>query len=258
MKSMPVVFIGHGSPMNAIQKNAFTEELKTLSSQIPKPRAILCVSAHWETQGTQVSSNPRPQTIHDFYGFPQALFQVQYPAPGSPELAQKIMSLAPEVKANPEYGFDHGSWSVLVHMYPDADIPVVQLSVSHSLSAQEHLELGKKLAPLRDDNVLIMATGNIVHNLRKLEWNRPHGGTEWTEKFDREIEKALLTRDTDTLVNYATKLAPEAQLAVPSEEHYLPLLYIYGASNESDTLSFPYEGYEMGSLSMRSVMYTAQ
>lgn len=258
MKSMPVVFIGHGSPMNAIQKNAFTEELKTLSSQIPKPRAILCVSAHWETQGTQVSSNPRPQTIHDFYGFPQALFQVQYPAPGSPELAQKIVSLAPEVKANPEYGFDHGSWSVLVHMYPDADIPVVQLSVSHTLSAQEHLELGKKLAPLRDDNVLIMATGNIVHNLRKLEWNRPHAGTEWTEKFDREIEKALLTRDTDTLVNYATKLAPEAQLAVPSEEHYLPLLYIYGASNERDTLSFPYEGYEMGSLSMRSVMYTAQ
>ncbi|WP_374029834.1 4,5-DOPA dioxygenase extradiol [Bdellovibrio bacteriovorus] len=253
---MPVLFVGHGSPMNALEKNPLTEGLAALGKSLPKPQAILCVSAHWETQGTQVLYNAEPPTIHDFYGFPKPLFDVQYPARGPLALAHETQKLLPNATLNEKWGLDHGTWSVLVHMYPHADIPTYQVSIDVTKTAEQHLEMGRHLASLREKGVLILGTGNIVHNLRMLQWRDPKAVFPWAEEFDLGIKKALEERDEKTLLHYEQKFGEAADLSVPSPEHYLPLLYCYGASEKDDKLSFPYEGYEMGSLSMRSVLWS--
>lgn len=255
MSRMPALFLGHGSPMNALEKNAVTESFKQLGKTLPRPKAILGISAHWETEGTQVLSHPTPPTIHDFYGFPQALFDVEYPAPGSAELAQKTRALLPDSTLSEKWGLDHGTWSVLVHMYPQADIPVYQVSLDVHKTPEQHLQLGRHLRPLRDQGVLILGSGNIVHNLRAIQWRNPHGALPWAAAFDDYVKQALEKRDEAALTNYL-QAGEIASLSVPTPEHYLPLLYVLGSADEKDTLHYPFEGCQMGSLSMRSVMFS--
>jgi 4,5-DOPA dioxygenase extradiol len=252
---MPVLFLGHGSPMNAIQDNEFTRKLSALGSALPKPEAILVVSAHWESDGTEVLVSAKPPTIHDFYGFPEKLFQVEYPAPGAPEKARETAKLLPGAQLSERWGLDHGTWSVLVHMFPQANIPVYQVSLSRHLSFSLHLELAKELRHLRQKNVLIIGSGNIVHNLRRLDWQSPQGAYDWNIEFDAGIKQALLDRDFDKLIHIEKNFPATAALAVPTPEHYLPLLYGAAVSDERDQISFPIEGYEMGSLSMRAVLW---
>lgn len=256
---MPVLFIGHGSPMNALATTPWTEAISQLGRSLPRPEAILCVSAHWETQGVKVLTAEHPKTIHDFGGFPQELFEVQYPAQGSPEKAHKTLQLLRAYKASPDvkWGLDHGTWSVLVHMYPQADIPVFQLSLDKSLNEKAHFEIGKSLRNLREQGVLILGSGNIVHNLRKINWKEQNPQPfDWNVKFDSEIKEALLKKDHEKVIFHKQFFSAESALAVPTDEHYLPLLYCLGASEESDSVTFPYEGYEMGSLSMRAVQFS--
>jgi len=252
MSLMPVLFVGHGSPMNALDTNAFTAGLHELAKKIPKPQAILCVSAHWETQGTQVLYHAAPPTIHDFYGFPKELFDVQYPVRGPLSIAHETQKLLPGSALNEKWGLDHGAWSVLVHMYPHADIPAFQVSLDVAKTPEQHVEAGRHLRALREKGVLILGSGNIVHNLKVLNWREPQAVYEWTKDFDLTVKKALEERDEKTL----ERLAAETSLAVPTPEHYWPLLYCFGASQGSDRISYPYEGYEMGSLSMRSVLWS--
>lgn len=256
MSTMPVLFVGHGSPMNAVDTNPFTVGLRELGRKLPKPQAILCVSAHWETQGTQVLYNAAPQTIHDFYGFPQQLFDVQYPARGPLTVAHEAQRLIPQATFNEKWGLDHGAWSILVHMYPHADIPTFQVSLDITKTPEQHLETGKHLRALREQGVLILGSGNIVHNLRVINWREPQSAYPWAKDFDLAIKEALDHRDSKTLTHYEEKLGNLATMAVPTPEHYLPLLYCVGASTEADQISYPYEAYEMGSLSMRSVLFS--
>ena len=251
----PVLFIGHGSPMNAIEENAYTRRLHELGKALPKPKAILCVSAHWLTNGTWVTHMTNPKTIHDFGGFPQALFDVEYPAPGSPETATLIQALIndPKIKLDDQaWGLDHGTWSVLTHLYPNADIPVVQLSIDASEDPEFHLEMGTKLRKLRDHGILILGSGNIVHNLRQIKWQDGETPYPWTIDFDQWVKERLVARDYNALAKQFLD-QPSGRLAVPTLDHYLPLLYVVGASDEQDQLKFEYEGLEMGSLSMRSL-----
>lgn len=256
MSRMPVFFAGHGSPMNALAQSPFTESLTALGNKLPKPQAILCVSAHWETQGTQVLYNSTPQTIHDFYGFPKPLFDVQYPAPGSLEFAKKTQALLPGSILNEKWGLDHGTWSVLVHMYPQANIPVYQVSLDVTKSPEQHLEFGRLLRPLREQGVLIVGSGNIVHNLGLINWRDPKAAYPWAIEFDSVVKNALVKRSPQGLTQVESQHREAAEKSVPTPEHYLPLLYCYAASDESDTLSFPYEGFEMGSLSMRNALWS--
>lgn len=250
---MPVLFLGHGNPMNAIANNSFTQRLGELGKELPRPKAILCISAHWLSAGTWVTHMRTPKTIHDFYGFPQSLFDVQYPAPGSPEVAELIQSLSksPKIQLDENsWGLDHGTWSVLTKMYPAADIPVLQLSIDMSEPSSFHFKLGETLRALRDQGVLIVGSGNIVHNLRRVEWDMPGRGSDWAIEFDQWVKSRLEARDfkavTEDFLN--TKAG---QLSVPTPDHYLPLHYVLGAAEANEPLSFEYEGYDMGSLSMR-------
>jgi len=247
---MPVVFFGHGSPMNALDRNQYTEAWRGIGESIPMPKAILCVSAHWFMEGTAVTAMSRPKTIHDFYGFPQALFDVQYPAPGEPKLAARVRKLlAPvDVGLDESWGLDHGAWSVLKHAYPGADIPVLQLSIDGTQPPQFHYETGRRLAPLRDEGILIAGSGNVVHNLRLM---RRQGGQafDWAVRFNERIREALATRDHRTLVDFE-KLGEDARLSVPTPEHYLPLLYIAGLQGADESMAFPVDGYDLGSISM--------
>ncbi|WP_455852215.1 4,5-DOPA-extradiol-dioxygenase [Pantoea endophytica] len=253
---MPALFLGHGSPMNVLEDNRYTQTWQQLGATLPRPRAILAVSAHWYTRGAAVTAMNNPRTIHDFGGFPQALFDVRYPAPGSPELAQQVIDLlAPiAVHADQEWGFDHGSWGVLAKMYPDADIPVVQLSIDGTKPADWHYALGQKLASLRDQGVMIVASGNVVHNLRMLRWQGAETAYPWAESFNQFVRENLdfhgETAD-HPLVNFMQH--PDAQLSNPTPEHYLPLLYILGARAADEAISIPVEGMEMGAISMMSV-----
>jgi len=247
---MPVVFFGHGSPMNTLEHNQYTEVWRRLGESIPTPQAILCVSAHWYTEGTAVTAMSRPKTIHDFYGFPQALFDVQYPAPGEPKLASRVRELlAPlEVGLDESWGLDHGTWSVLKHAYPKADVPVIQLSIDGRQGPRFHYDTGRRLAALRDEGTLVVGSGNVVHNLRLMK----RGGGQafdWAVRFNEKIREALASRDHDTLVDFA-KLGEDARLSVPTPEHYLPLLYIAGLQGADETMSFPVDGYDLGSISM--------
>nr|WP_294846296.1 4,5-DOPA dioxygenase extradiol [uncultured Sphingomonas sp.] len=248
---MPALFIGHGSPMNTLERNRYTDGWRELGESLPRPRAILCVSAHWYFGATAVTAMPRPRTIHDFYGFPQPLFDFEYPAPGLPELAGEVAEVVKPhwVGADiDQWGLDHGTWSVLAHLFPKADIPVAQLSINATRPMEYHLELGAKLAELRKRGVLIVGSGNVVHNLGRLQWNKPEAGDDWAERFDEAAVDLMQNAPGDVL-----KLMehPDYKLAVPTPDHFIPLLYIAGlaAAGEEKPEAF-LRGYSMGSLSM--------
>jgi len=253
---MPVLFVGHGSPMNAIEDNPWSRAFRALGGQLPRPRAILAVSAHWYVAGTFTSAQERPETLHDFGGFPDALQRVEYPAPGQPELARRVVKLLGERRAasSEEWGLDHGTWSVLVHMLPAADVPVVQLSIDGRLPPAEHLALGRALAPLRDEGVLVLASGNVVHNLRHAfgAWHRGERETPgWARRFDEGVAGALQRHDTGHLVGALA--SEDGRMAAPMPDHYLPLLYAVGAA-EGEPVRFPITGFDMASLSMRAAL----
>lgn len=251
---MPVLFIGHGSPMNAIDTNPYTQSLNALGAKIPRPRAILVVSAHWMTEGSWITEMEKPKTIHDFYGFPKELFDIQYPAPGSPEIAAFIResTLDPKINSDREtWGLDHGTWSVLRHLYPKADIPVMQLSLYMAQPPEYHVKLGKELMRLRDHGVLILGSGNLVHNLRTIKWDPQAPAHDWAIEFDLWLKERLLQRDFRAVMNDFHKTAA-GKLSVPTMDHYYPLHYILGASDSKDELKFEYEEMQNGSISMRS------
>ncbi|WP_248343325.1 4,5-DOPA-extradiol-dioxygenase [Anaeromyxobacter paludicola] len=254
---MPVLFIGHGSPMNAIEDNVWSRRFRALAKELPRPKAILAVSAHWYVEGTFTTAGERPETIHDFGGFPEPLYQVQYPAPGDVALARRAAALLAGRGASltTGWGLDHGTWSVLVHLRPAADVPVVQLSIDARLEPAEHLALGRALAPLRDEGVLVLGSGNIVHNLRHAFTAHARGETatpEWARTFDEEIASALSRLDGDALVRLLD--TDEGRMSAPTPDHFLPLLYVAGASAETDAVRFPIEGFDWGSLSMRAAL----
>ena len=250
---LPALFIGHGSPMNALADNDYTRALVSKARELPRPRAILCISAHWYTRGTGVTAMHRPRTIHDFGGFPQALFDMQYPAPGDPELAARVEALlAPwPVTADQGWGLDHGAWQVLVHLYPRADVPVVQLSLDATQPARVHYDLGRRLLPLRDQGILVLGSGNIVHNLRTIDRREDAPVQAWAEGFGDAVRTALAARDHDRLIDFAT-LHPEAARAVPTPDHYLPMLYILGMQQPDEEIRVFTQGFQYGSLDMTS------
>jgi len=251
MAQMPALFIGHGSPMNTLQRNGFTEAWRRMGERLPRPRALVVVSAHWFFGATAVTAMPRPRTIHDFYGFPQALFDFEYPAAGSPEVAQDVADAVEPIWCGldrDQWGLDHGAWSVLAHLYPDADIPVVQLSINALKPLEYHLELGEKLAALRDSGVMVLASGNVVHNLRQVQWDRPDAAFDWAERFDEAVARQLAEGPHDIL-----RVAghPDFAAAVPTPDHFIPLLYLAGmAAAAGETPEALVRGYAMGSLSM--------
>lgn len=253
--TLPALFIGHGNPLNALQQNSFTEGWSRLGQQIPRPKAILAISAHWYVPGTGVTISTSPRTIHDFGGFPRELYEVQYPAPGDPDLARRIQTLLASlpVDLDDSWGLDHGTWSVLKHVYPAAEIPVVQLSINEARAPQFHFDIGMRLAPLRDEGILIVGSGNLVHNLHAYAWGRhlpePY---DWAIRFESEAKRMLLAGDHDPLIQYE-KLGRDAHLSIPTPDHFLPLLYVIGASQKNDPISFPIEGVDGGSISMLTV-----
>lgn len=254
MKKMPVLFVGHGSPMIALEKNAFTKGFNEIVKTFPKPKAVICISAHWETIGTKVTAMPQPQTIHDFGGFPRELYEVLYPAPGNPELANEITRQLPDVQKDFDWGLDHGAWTVLKHMYPDADIPVVQLSIDRLKSPSEHYELAKKLAGFREKGFLIIGSGNMVHNLRRVDWSnldKQDHSYDWARTAGDKMEQYISENNHQPLINYASQ-GVEFQLSVPTPEHYLPMLYTLALKQETDEILFFNRGYVGGSLSMLS------
>jgi 4,5-DOPA dioxygenase extradiol len=252
---MPTLFVGHGSPMNALELNAHTSAWRQLGESLPVPRAILAVSAHWYTNGTGVTAMLQPRTIHDFHGFPPELFAQQYPAPGSPELAhraQQLLQPSPVV-ADSQWGLDHGTWSVLMHLYPQAQIPVVQLSIDARATPSDHYELAQRLAPLRDEGILILGSGNVVHNLRRINWTTPAGAWPWAAQFNDYIRNAVLRNDHQAVIRYEA-VGEAARESVPTSEHFLPLLYVLGAAGAGGKVSFPTDGIELGSISMLTVL----
>ena len=254
---MPVLFVGHGNPMNAIEDNRWTQAFRDLAKVLPRPRAILAVSAHWYVAGTFATGNAQPPTIHDFGGFPEPLYQVRYPAPGNPALARRAVELAGTGAGavRDDWGLDHGTWTVLMHVWPDASIPIVQLSIDGRLPPAGHIALGRALAPLRDEGVLIVGSGNVTHNLRHAFGAWRSGATatpDWARTFDDTVTKALQGHDQAGL---AGALETEAgRLAHPTPDHYLPLLYVAGAARKDDPVRFPTTGFDMGSLSMRAAL----
>ena len=254
---MPVLFIGHGSPMNGIEDNLFSKTWVKLGTEIPKPKAVLVVSAHWLTNGTHITAMEAPKTIHDFGGFPQALFDVQYPAPGSPELALETSKLitSTSVGLDHDWGLDHGTWTVVRHMYPNADIPVLQLSIDYSKPPQYHYDLAKELAALRKKGVLIIGSGNMVHNLRMVAWdklNEPEFGYDWAQEINQVFKEKIVTGDAQSLIQYE-RLGSAAKLAIPTPDHYYPLLYTLGLQDKTDTIDFFNDKAVGGSLTMTSV-----
>jgi 4,5-DOPA dioxygenase extradiol len=253
-KRMPIMFFGHGSPMNAIENNEFTQGWTDSIKDIQRPAAIICISAHWETNGTLVTAMEKPRTIHDFGGFPKKLYEVQYPAPGNPELAKQTSGIIPDqIRMDLQWGLDHGTWSVIKNMYPNADIPVLQLSLDYNLSPQQHYELARQLTILRDKGVLLVGSGNIVHNLGRIDWENPDKGSNWAEIANSKIKELLLKGDDKSLIEYKS-LGREVQLSVPTAEHYLPMLYILGLKGSNESLTFFNDKCVYGSLSMTSLI----
>jgi 4,5-DOPA dioxygenase extradiol len=251
----PAVFFGHGNPMNALQNNLYTDAWRRIGEGMPKPRAILAISAHWSVPITAVTISAAPRTIHDFGGFPPELYRVQYPAPGDPDLAARVRKmLAPlPVAFDDSWGLDHGTWSVLTHVYPHANIPVVQLSINDTQPASAHFEIGRRLAGLRGEGVLIAGSGSLVHNLHTYAWGRHKAEPyDWATRFENTARDLMLAQDYAPLIEYES-LGRDAMLSIPTPEHYLPLLYVLGARQSSDTIAFPVEGVDGGSISMLAV-----
>jgi 4,5-DOPA dioxygenase extradiol len=255
MAALPVLFFGHGNPMNALADNEYTRGWRALGEATPRPRAVLCISAHWYMPGCAVTAMSTPRTIHDFGGFPRALFEFQYPAPGSEEIAREVQQLLQPaaVALDQEWGLDHGAWSVLCHVYPQADVPVVQLSIDETLPARAHYEIGRRLAPLRERGVLIIGSGNLVHNLHAYAWGRqvvePY---DWAIRFESQARAWMQSGEHAPLVDYE-HLGRDAALSAPTPDHYLPLLYVLGAQLPGDEVTFPVEGVDGGSVSMLTV-----
>jgi 4,5-DOPA dioxygenase extradiol len=254
-ETLPAIFLGHGNPMNALMDNLYTKGWRRLGERMPKPKVVLSISAHWFVPETGVTVATAPRTIHDFGGFPPELYRVQYPVPGDPDLAHRVQRmLAPlPVKLDNSWGLDHGTWSVLRHVYPRADIPVVQLSIDESQPASFHFEIGRKLASLREEGILMVGSGNLVHNLHTYAWGRrmpdPY---DWAVRFEREARQMMLAGEYKALVDYE-KLGPDAMLSIPTPDHYLPLLYVLGAKQQGEEIAFPIEGVDGGSISMLTV-----
>lgn len=251
--TMPIMFVGHGSPMNAIEDNEFSREWSRIGKSMVRPQAILSISAHWLTKGTFVTAMEKPKTIHDFSGFPKELFEVEYNVYGNPKLASEISKLISKTKTllDEEWGLDHGTWSVVRKMYPDADVPVLQLSIDYTKDLLWHYELAKELSELRKKGVLILGSGNLVHNLRMINWQNPEGKYDWAEEINSKFRKNILSDDLKKLVNY-NELGSEAKLAIPTIDHYIPMLYILGLRNKKDEIKFFNDKIVLGSISMTS------
>lgn len=252
---MPAVFVGHGNPLNALRRNAWTEAWHSLGRSVPRPRAVLAVSAHWYVRGTRVTAEEHPKTIHDFGGFPAELYRVAYPAPGDPALAEEVAELlAPtRVALTTEWGLDHGTWSVLAHVFPTADVPVVQLSIDRTQPPAFHHALGQRLGALREDGVLVFGSGNVVHNLEAYAWGgQPVAPYDWVVRFEETVRRCIEARDHQALLDYPA-LGPDALLSVPTPDHFLPLLTVLGLHREGEAVSFPVSGVDGGSVSMLSV-----
>lgn len=252
---MPTIFFGHGNPMLTLSENVYTRAWRKAGESLPRPKAVLAVSAHWYGPGLSVTSSASPKTIHDFYGFPEELYGIEYRAPGSVELAMSVEDLlAPQkVVLDQNRGLDHGTWCVLRHVFPDAGVPVVQLRIDASKSSEFHYEIGKRLAPLRREGVLVVGSGNLVHNLSMYSWEvRSPFAYDWAERFEQRVRKILAVRDDSKLIDYGG-LGRDAELSIPTPDHYLPLLYVLGAGDSVERLSFPVEGIEGGSMSMLTV-----
>jgi 4,5-DOPA dioxygenase extradiol len=253
---MPSIFFGHGNPMNALLRNSYTEAWNSIGDTLPRPKAVLCVSAHWYVPGAAVTVSTAPRTIHDFGGFSRELYQVRYPAPGNPELARRVQQLLAPVPVvlDENWGLDHGTWSVLLHVFPRADVPIVQLSIDESQPAAFHYDIGQRIAPLRDEGVLIVGSGNLVHNLHAYAWGRhvvePF---DWAVRFESRARELLLAGEHAPLIGYDAKLGEEALLAVPTPDHYLPLLYVIAGRQRGEAIGFPVEGVDGGSISMLAV-----
>jgi len=251
---MPALFLGHGNPMNALADTEFTRALGRLAAELPRPEAIMVVSAHWLTWGTRVLAAAAPRTIHDFSGFPEALYAVEYPAPGAPSQAEYVHELLPEAELDDGWGLDHASWSVLRHMWPAADIPTFELSLDLGAAPQGHWDLGTRLAPLRDRGVLLVGSGNLVHSFAGARWDPNPPPHPWALEFDAWVADALLRGDSESLVHYDSA-GTIARLSVPTNDHYLPLLYVAAMRSGDDQVTFPYTGIEMASMSMRCVRF---
>lgn len=251
MATMPAIFIGHGSPMNTLERNDFTDAWRAMGVRLPKPRALLVVSAHWFFGATAVTAMPRPRTIHDFYGFPKELFEFDYPAAGAPDVAEEIVEAVKPTWCGldqDQWGLDHGTWSVLAHLYPEADVPVVQISINALKPLEYHVQLGRKLAALRERGIMVVASGNVVHNLRRVAWDRPNAAFDWAERFDDAVAQQMAEAPADIL---RVTEHPDYRAAVPTPDHFIPLLYLAGmAAEQQFTVETFVRGYAMGSLSM--------
>jgi 4,5-DOPA dioxygenase extradiol len=255
-KPMPVIFFGHGNPMNALTDNPYSRAWRQLGLALPRPKAILCVSAHWFIDQTRVTAMDAPLTIHDFGGFPKELYDVQYPAAGDPQLAARVRQLlAPlDVQTDFDWGLDHGAWSVLLHAFPEADVPVIQLSMDRSQPAAFHYELGKRLAPLRREGVLIIGSGNVVHNLRAIRWQEDAAPYDWAVRFNERVRQHLLQRDHAPLIAYE-EMGEDGRLSIPTAEHYLPLLYTAALCEDDEPVSFAVDGIDLGSIGMLTAVF---
>jgi 4,5-DOPA dioxygenase extradiol len=254
IKKMPALFVGHGSAMNAIEDNIYTKNWEKIASEIPRPNAILAISAHWFTKGSRIADDIQPKIIYDMYGFPDALYKVVYPAPGSPILAQETRNLiSADVTIDNTWGIDHGTWSILYKMYPKADIPVFQLSIDSSANADMHFKIGQEISALREKGVLIFGSGNVVHNLSKVTWGM-NGGHDWADEFDGYIKHKIIKKQYDDVINYKSA-GKCAELAFFTPEHFYPLLYVLGASKDDDKLSISSDSCTMGALSMTSYLF---
>jgi 4,5-DOPA dioxygenase extradiol len=254
-ETLPTIFLGHGNPMNALMTNSYTEGWRRIGERMPRPKAILVISAHWYIPETGVTISTAPKTIHDFGGFPRELYEVQYPAPGDPALARRVQEmLAPlPVRLDDSWGLDHGTWSVLRHVYPEADIPVVQLSIDETQPASFHFEIGRKLAPLRGEQVLVVGSGNLVHNLHAYAWGRHMAEPyDWAVRFETAAKEMMVAGEFDALIEYE-KLGREAMLSIPTPDHYLPLLYVLATRRQGEGITFPIQGVDGGSISMLAV-----
>jgi 4,5-DOPA dioxygenase extradiol len=255
MSKMPAIFVGHGSPMNAIEDNVYSKSWRDIAKRIPKPKAIISLSAHWFTKGTKIMNEEQPKTIYDMYGFPKELYEVIYNTPGSPILAKTSKELiTKETEYDNSWGIDHGTWSVLTHMYPERDIPVFQISIDGSAPPEAHYQIGKELKSLRDCGVLIFGSGNIVHNLRLVDWNMANEGFDWAYEFDNYIYNNIMEKNHNNILKYK-ELGEVAKLAVPTPDHFYPLLYVLGATSEEDRISSFNKSGELGSLTMTSYLF---